>query len=352
MRSRNPILHEPGKIEQNVVESTKLGWAPGDFGAAGFGPELIRAIEIFQEERMMRPTGVANWRTYKALLTYRSALKEASVDRQRRDNLRHLGAVDSLPEDDPRVVASAAFAGVGVMVGHDTSLSLLSRLLRSGHVEHLIVPRGHPELGLVARFASDTGRRLSVAGASSYGVKTGLSRASRRVTVTGAVVAMPDVRDWAQAVHADKARRALVELREEGLPVALLMPSWHPRWRTTPKEKEIWLSMLDLADVYMPRVPGGYRGGAPEYWMGVCLAEWSIALGRMNNAARWIFPMYQPMLGDSDHTVRFRAYLKSRSVRGHAFSELPNDAGCGPYFGPLPGHIRKIDDVAPMDRPW
>lgn len=330
----------------------RLGWIPEDFGAVLFNDELVRAIEIFQEERMMEPTGVADWRTFKALLTYRAALKEAEYDRQRRANLRHLGAVDSLPPDDPRVVASSAFAGVGVMLDHEVNLALLSRLLREGTVEHLIVPRAHPEIARVARLASEAGRRVSVAGGSSYGVITGLSRASRGATVTGLVVAMPDVRDWAQAMHADKARKAVEGLRETGLPVALLMPSWHPRWCVTPIEKRIWHSMLDLADVYMPRVPGPCRGDAPEYWMGVCFAEWSIALGRMNNAARWIFPMYEPARGDSDHAIRFRAYLKSRGVRGYSFSKLPQDAGRGPYFGELPARVRRIDYVTAVDRPW
>jgi hypothetical protein len=144
-----------------------------------------------------------------------------------------------------------------------------------------------------------------------------------------------------------RARKALQDFRREDpdLPLALMMHHRRPRFMNA-KERAAWRSLRDLADVYMPILPGVFRGNAPEWWCGVTYAEWSTMVNhRVTGIGRWVFPLYEPAEGDTNHVLRYRCWMRDRGIRGYGYATVPQDAGRGPYFGRLPAHVRRVDDV-------
>jgi hypothetical protein len=322
-----------------------LGWVPEDFGALAIDDGLVRAIELFQADRVLPVSGVADSRTHSALLAFRKALVESRDDRDRRFNLRSLGSVSRLPADDPRVARSSAFAGSSLYAPSGTNRSLLGRVVRAGRVAFVTVPTVAPDAPAMARVAVGAGVGVALAAASRMGAKAGPISGALPGPPRGLVIEVDAPPGPAYVFALRRAARALRDIRAEmpDVPLAVITPPHRVPRHMRRMERDALAGLKDLADVYMPRVPGFYRGYPVEYWCGQVLAEWSVVMRERGNA-RWTFPLYEPVPGDANHAMRFRAYMAARGIRGHGFYGLPANARTAPYFGPLPSRVRRVDN--------
>lgn len=326
-----------------------MGWVPADFGAATFDAILLHGIELFQARRVLPVTGVADYRTYQALLSYREALRSSARDRERRANLSGLGSVSRWSSDDPRAVKSDPFTGTIVVASGGVN-TLLGRAARAGRVRVAICTMDAPGFLRAASALTDAGVRVVAAGRALQGLLRGLRSNSLRQHLAGVAVRHRAVSDLSVEADARWVCDAVARLRDvvPDLPVAVVLPP-HKAPRTMSVRARRAMDLLrGIADVYLPQVPGSRRGSAPEWWCGQLFAECSILLGE--GAAKWTFPLYEPAPGDRNHVLRFRAWMKARGIRGHGYTRMPHDVGNGPFLGPLPDRIKRVDNAIAWPR--
>lgn len=68
----------------NRASAERLGWSPGDFGAAGWGDDLEAAVREWQEARFLPVTGMVDTATVRSVVSWCNAEQAARARRKRR----------------------------------------------------------------------------------------------------------------------------------------------------------------------------------------------------------------------------------------------------------------------------
>ena len=325
------------EVDENRAQAKALGWKPRDFGSDGYDRKLVDAIYCFQADHLLPETGIADARTYRALLSFRKGISDGAFGRATQPHKDALGAVYYYPPDDPRVIRSAPFVGVSEWV--DT-IEGLSSALDAG-VETVVLP---PDLigydvpdsvRTIASWVLDPSAPWRDGAAAADLVRSSpwvkgfvlelLPEAYREnVQTRGKTIA-----DFVDAFEA-----------RTDLPKALHAQIGPTRGTTIEDRRS--LGSFERFDVLLPEVPGRFQRANPERQVGKTLIACSI-FARVRPS--FAFPVIVP----ADYTsrndvIRFRAWNRARGIRGIGIRGATEDLRRA-FFGPLPPdeEIERVD---------
>jgi len=329
-------------VRENIAMSKAHGWSPMDFGALAFDEELVAAVEEFQRDRFLPVTGVADAKTTRALHTYRSDVARWAGNRER---LRRT-ARQGVPANERLAMMS------GVTVYARTEAEVRSTLIvpSGGGVRWLIVPATATWRGHAATLARGRGVGVATAMRATHGHAPAPSLTAGSGGDDAVVVVLGDGETTTRREVAAAADLLEAAREAPGTPLRVLIADVaFTSKKTTGEAKRAWRDIGETAaEVLMPICPRGWGGHlAPEFWTGTTLAEWRIQTGR--GLGGEVIPFYDTDRGRRPNEVqRFRAFLKARGYAAHGWFGAPLDVGRGPFYGPLPSHIDRVDDALPL----
>lgn len=324
---------------ENFQSAKQYGWGPPDFGAHGWGEDLVEAVVQFQKQRILPETGVVDHRTWRTFTAWRQAVKDRMPDRE--GKARHKLVYDQSHSHplDPRHHRAAIFRRVGVVVSTLSDLSWISRVYRAGNAGYAIVDVTRSTRPVELHLAR-TGCPTVIAVASPQDVKAAASRGlldlpGRGVVVT--TVMRGNVSTLRRAWHRALATVAAVGAVTPRLGTALALRPWCRPTYYADGLKPTLDEMIRSVDVFMPVLD---MHSAPETDLPMIMSDFSARAG--TGIWGWLYPMIDTRASDN-YLHRVRALLRTMEVQGYGFTEVPRDRGDGAFFGPLPKVIRRID---------
>lgn len=316
-------------IDANRRSSVSYGWRPADFGATGFYAALIKAVQAFQTDRILPPTGVVDRGTFRALEARKELAVLSAEDAKVAARIAQLGKGY---DDDAEI---APLAGVLLQLGRSQSPRGLDPRPGNAIMCDVQWAEALPLKSPTAAFTWVPPRPDLVAKAAAQ-VRECVRRGAGAVVLglAGQVLT-------AAEADPDPLLAALDELQAEAgsclLAVALRVEA-----KPMPTDRKALLKQLrGRFTATVPFVPGTFDGQAPEPYLGRIFAHLNTQL-QIPTARS--FPAFQ--LGPTtqpEKILRARMFLRDRQHRGHSFSYPVPASLIDAAFGDLPDHGLTID---------
>lgn len=316
-------------IDANRRSAADFGWSPADFGAGRFDAGLVAAVQAFQADRILQPTGVVDRSTFQALQAQQELAELVAADERVGQRIAQVGKGRG---DDAEI---APFAGVRLQLPRSTPPRGLDALPVDAivcDVQHWeAMPRRIRTLGFAW-----TATRPDLLQRVVSQVEAFVHRGSAAV-----VLGLPG-----QALDAADADPRLMLAALDALQAAAGACPTGLALRIDPDPPtEVRKATLRLLrgrfTALLPFVPGDFEGKAPEPYLGQIFAQGNVLL--QIRAAR-SFPTF--VLDDAttpEKILRARLFLREKQHRGHGFSyPVPRHLDAA-AFGDLPDRVLAID---------
>jgi len=324
-------------LKTNRQLADKLGWQPSDFGAARFDAELVEAIRAYQTVRFLKVTGLADEKAILAMRALEKAAPDIEATQRRMSYFARMGRLKHKP-GSRTATRSAPFVGTTWYLREQDLAHDLSPYLT--HCANIAIP---PDLWGEHEWPAHLRQLPWIRTGLADPWRTGdvIGEWLRSIKPVGAIVELAgeEILEWGgdAVVKFHHARMAKSEV-----PMAIASAICQ-RARKMKRYTFAHFKALVCFDVGIPLIPGAFFPRQPmEFIIGESMAEFHKVA---KQAVSCIFPAFEVRSETTtNHIHRFRAWLKSRSIRGCGWrSGVAGQETMQAFFGSLPSTIRRID---------